>query len=81
MEALDRLEDIVNNLLGRLDALKAENSELKAQIENLAGCKADLEAQNRLLNDALAVKEHAVNEVLARIDSLMRRIEEHDNVG
>ena len=81
MEALDRLEEIVNNLLGRLDALKAENSELKAQIENLATSKSELEAQNRMLNDSLAVKDQAANDVLARIDSLMRRIEEHDNVG
>lgn len=81
MEELDRLEDIVNKLLGRLDGLKAENSELKAQIENLAAQKSELEAQNRMLNDSLAVKEHAANDVLARIDSLMRRIEEHDNLG
>ena len=80
MEAFTKLETQITELLTRLDTLKAENTRLRAEADNVTAGRAALEEENRRLTAALAQEESLRNEVLQRVDNLLRKIQEHDSV-
>ncbi|MDR1776239.1 MAG: cell division protein ZapB [Desulfovibrio sp.] len=80
MEALEKLEQRIPQLLADLDNLKAENSRIRAEAIAEGARAAELEEQNRRLHASLAQEENARNEALKRLDALLRKIEEHESI-
>jgi cell division protein ZapB len=63
-----RLEQKIEELLGRLSALKSENVEMKSRLEAKDKELADL-------NELLSVQEAERNEVRQRIETLVNKLE------
>lgn len=81
MEALEQLEACVDDMLARQDKLKRENLRLQTEISSLAQEKAVLEEKNHSLHAMLAQQDKLRAEALQRIESLLRKIQDHDSVG
>lgn len=73
MELLDLLEQRVDSLLGEALALRAENRRLRE--ETAAARHKDEEI--RALRDEAARERQVREQALARVDSLLRRIQSH----
>ncbi|MBQ9452862.1 MAG: cell division protein ZapB [Desulfovibrio sp.] len=80
MELLEQLESRIDGLLEGLRLLRVENASIKAESAAIAAERASLEEENRKLREALENGEALRIEARKRIDALLRRIEEHDNV-
>lgn len=80
MELLEQLESQIEALLARLDRLKAENARMSAEYASVETEKATLEEENHKLREALEREETLRTEALGRVDSLLRKIQEHDSV-
>jgi len=66
--AFARLEQKIEELLGRLASFKSENAELKSRLEAKDKELADL-------NELLSVQEAERNEVRQRIETLVNKLE------
>lgn len=81
MEMLERLETCVDDLLTRQEILKRENSRLQSELSSLTQENAALEEKNHSLHEMLAQHEKLRAEARERIESLLRKIQDHDSVG
>lgn len=80
MENLEQLEKSIDGLLHRLGELKNEIIRLNEEVASLNREKAVLEEQNQTLHDTICKEENLRTEAMTRIDSLLRKIRDHDNV-
>lgn len=74
MDLIDRLEGKIGEMLASQAELVRRNQALSQAFEELAGLKAE----NERLQSALAEAETSRNDVLARIDALLARLESQD---
>lgn len=80
MELLEQLESQIEVLLARIDRLEAENARIRAEHTSIEAGKSILEEENHKLYEALEHEETLRTNALGRIDSLLRKIQEHDRV-
>lgn len=75
MDILDLLESRIDSLLGEHAVLKAENVRLQARLDELEGAGQEKAA----LELALLEEKDTREQVLARIDALLKRLTAADN--
>ncbi|MDR1659148.1 MAG: cell division protein ZapB [Desulfovibrio sp.] len=80
MEVLEKLEQRIPELLAEVDRLKAENARTRSEAEATAARITELKEENRRLRASLAQEESTRAEALKRLDVLLRKIEEHENI-
>ncbi|MDR2054422.1 MAG: cell division protein ZapB [Desulfovibrio sp.] len=80
MEALEKLEQRIPELLAGIDRLKAENVRIRSEAAAAAAKTTELEEENRRLRTSLGQEESTRAEALKRLDALLRKIEEHENI-
>jgi cell division protein ZapB len=80
MEVLEKLEQRIPGLLAGLDRLKAENVRIRSESGATAARITELAEENRQLRASLAQEESTRAEALKRLDVLLRKIEEHENI-
>jgi len=73
MEMLSRLESKIESLLTRLAALKEDNARLRDEAQR---GQEDLMAENRRLREDLERERASKEEVLARIDGLLQKLQD-----
>lgn len=81
MDALDELEKRADDLIERFKALNEVNGRMKTALLAFAREKALLTEENARLRDELARERALREEVLRRVESLLRKVREHDSVG
>lgn len=80
MEAVERLEILIRQLLAQHKLLREENERLGKEISVLSREKNVLEEENRNLHESLALQEVLRVEALRRIDGLLRKIRDYEKV-
>ena len=80
MKILEQLDSQVTNLLERLRQLKAENADLREQMQTMSASIEALEEKNRSLTDALTQEEAVRTKALKHLDMLLQRIQDFDQV-
>ncbi|WP_028587662.1 cell division protein ZapB [Desulfocurvus vexinensis] len=73
MEMLSRLESKIESLLTRVAALKEDNARLREEAQR---GQEDLMAENRRLREDLERERASKEEVLARIDGLLQKLQD-----
>jgi cell division protein ZapB len=73
MEMLSRLESKIESLLTRLATLKEDNARLRDEVQR---GQEDLMAENRRLREDLERERASKEEVLARIDGLLQKLQD-----
>ena len=81
MEALNRLENSIDNLLTVLKNLKQENERLQAQLDSVNREKAILEEQKISLQTAVQKSENIRENILQRVDHILQKLSVHDSIG
>lgn len=81
MDALDELEKRAEDLLTLLGALREENGRMKTALLALAREKTRIEEELSLSREEIAREKKLREEALRRVESLLRKIREHDSVG
>jgi cell division protein ZapB len=71
MELIDRLEQRLESLLEEVESLKAENIQLKEEVEVSLSV---LEEENRSLKDELEQERSTKDAVMGRIDGLLSKL-------
>lgn len=74
MDALEKVESSVEQLLARLELLKKENSRLNDELALLAGDNAVLARENQSLQAALLQERNLRATAVERIDSLLAKL-------
>ena len=80
MEVLEKLEQRIPELLAGVDRLKAEIARIRSETGATAARITELAEENRRLRASLAQEESTRAEALKRLDVLLRKIEEHENI-
>lgn len=80
MERIEQLENAIMTLLEKTGRLSAEVSRLNSEAEAFATERAALEAENRQLKEALSLQVQKRETVVQRIDTLLRLIQEQENI-
>ncbi|MDR3358832.1 MAG: cell division protein ZapB [Desulfovibrio sp.] len=80
MEVLEKLEQRISELLAGIDRLKAENARIRSESETNSAKIAELSEENRKMCASLAQEENTRGEAMKRLDALLRKIEEHENI-
>jgi cell division protein ZapB len=73
MEMLSRLEGKIESLLTRLATLKEDNARLREEAQR---GQEELMAENRRLREDLERERASKEEVLARIDGLLQKLQD-----
>jgi len=76
MEILSQLETKIESLLEKVRTLEGENRRLRE--ENERGV-SDMQAENARLREELNRERGAKDEVLGRIDGMLKRLQEETN--
>ena len=71
LSALERLAQKVDGLLVRLKNLEQENSELRNELVAVKAQNEAKDAQIARLNDELALKDAEIDEVIAKIETIL----------
>ncbi|MBQ7617787.1 MAG: cell division protein ZapB [Desulfovibrio sp.] len=76
MKILEQLDSQVTELLTRFGQLKAENADLRVQIETMGSTITALEEKNRSLTDALTQEEAVRKSALSHLEQLLQKIQD-----
>ena len=71
LSALERLTQKIDGLLVRLKNLEQENSELRNELVAVKAQNEAKDAQIARLNDELALKDAEIDEVIAKIETIL----------
>lgn len=81
MEAIERLEASVDNLLSCLENLRQENARLRDELATVTQDRQNLAEENHTLRQNLENELRLREEALSRVEALIQKVREYDCVG
>lgn len=81
MEAIERLESVVDGLLSSMANLRHENARLQGELAALAQERQNLTEENQALRQNLENESRLREEALSRVEALIQKVRDFDCAG